>query len=62
MTRKCERLTPAEKRKLVEEYDALPRSKRGYIERGYAGLLGRKWGLSLMVVYNIVRQAKGAQS
>lgn len=59
MTRKCDRLTPVEKRKLVAEYDALPRSKQGRIERGYAGLLGRKWGLSQMVVYNIVRQVKG---
>ena len=59
--RKCERLTPADKRRLAIEYAALPRRGKSLkIESGYVALLARKWGLSRTVVCNIVKQVKGS--
>ena len=43
---KSESLTERERRKFMEEYASLPRSKIGHIVKDFFPLLCRKWGIS----------------
>lgn len=57
-SRRRDGLTDREKDRLVSEYVALPRRPDGRVQKGFTGLLARKWGLSQQHLINTVNRRR----